>query len=91
MSRRGAAQGKYWGIHGEINPKDDKTTKAEIPDREGGQNPIPPLKFRASKLEEGINKVPKENSQKWQWSAELQDIKQKLHDLESLLGNNPSG
>jgi hypothetical protein len=84
-------KGKYWGIHGEINPKDDKTTKAEIPDREGGQNPIPPLKFRASKLEKGINKVPKENSKKWQWSAELQDIKQKIYDLESLLENNPSG
>jgi hypothetical protein len=83
-------KGKYWGIHGEINPKDDKTTKAEIPDEESGKNPIPPLKVRAYKLEEGINKVPKENSEKWQWSAELQVIKEKLDTLESLLGNNPS-
>jgi ppGpp synthetase/RelA/SpoT-type nucleotidyltranferase len=32
-------KGKYWGIHGEINPKDDKTTKAEIPDGEDGLVP----------------------------------------------------
>ncbi|MBE9225436.1 DUF4157 domain-containing protein [Phormidium sp. LEGE 05292] len=84
-------KGKYWGIHGEVNPKDDEITKAEVPDGEGGHNPIPLLKARAYTLEERINKVPNENSQKWSLLAELQDIKQKLDTLESLLGNDPSG
>jgi hypothetical protein len=83
-------KGKYWGIHGEVNPKDDQTTKAEVPDGKGGQNPISPLKARANKLEERVNKIPNDNSNKWSWKAELQDIQQTIGTLENLLGDNPS-
>ncbi|MEQ9235910.1 eCIS core domain-containing protein [Coleofasciculus sp. E2-BRE-01] len=86
-------KGEYWGIHGEINPKEEDTTNAKVPNKENGKNGINPvfsLEKRANQLEIKINSVPDNNPKKWECKTELQQIKGDIEALRELLGDRPS-